>query len=245
MSGSTGKSFDISKRLVWEAYRKVRSNAGAAGVDGESVADFESDLKNNLYKIWNRMSSGTYFPPPVRAVEIPKADGGTRVLGVPTVADRIAQTVVALQLEPRTEAIFHRDSYGYRPGRSAHDALTRCRERCRKYDWVIDLDIQKFFDTVPWDLVVKAVEAHRRPVGAAVCQAVACRAAATARRDAERTGPRNSTRLRGVTGAGQPVHALRVRCVADPGPSPGGVRALRRRRRGALPQRNRGPPCAG
>jgi RNA-directed DNA polymerase len=129
-------------------------------VDGQSVADFESDLKNNLYKIWNRMSSGTYFPPPVRAVEIPKADGGTRVLGVPTVADRIAQTVVAMQLEPRTEAIFHRDSYGYRPGRSAHDALARCRERCRKYNWVIDLDIQKFFDTVDHDLMVKAVEAN-------------------------------------------------------------------------------------
>jgi RNA-directed DNA polymerase len=158
--GLKKKSFDISKQLVWEAYRKVKANKGSAGVDEQSIVEFESDLRNNLYKIWNRMSSGTYFPPPVRAVEIPKAGGGTRVLGVPTVADRIAQTVVALQLEPRTEAIFHRDSYGYRPRRSAHHALARCRERCWKYDWVIDLDIQKFFDSVDHDLMVKAVAAN-------------------------------------------------------------------------------------
>ena len=156
--GST--SFDISKQLVWEAYRRVTANRGAPGVDEQSIADFEADLKDNLYRIWNRMSSGTYFPPPVRAVEIPKADGGTRVLGVPTVADRVAQTVVAMQLEPRTEAIFHQDSYGYRPGRSTHDALQVCRERCWGKDWVIDLDIQKFFDSVDHDLMVKAVEAN-------------------------------------------------------------------------------------
>ncbi len=154
------KSFDISKRLVWEAYRRVKANMGSAGVDGQSVAEFEDDLRNNLYRIWNRMSAGTYFPPPVRAVEIPKASGGVRVLGVPTVADRIAQTVVALQLEARTEAIFHEDSYGYRPRRSAHHALARCRERCRRFNWVIDLDIQKFFDSVDHDLMVKAVEAN-------------------------------------------------------------------------------------
>ena len=112
------KSFDIPKSLVWEAYKSVKANKGAAGVDGQSIEDFEVDLKNNLYKIWNRMSSGTYFPPPVRAVEIPKPHGGgTRILGIPTVADRIAQTVVALQLMPRTESIFHEDSYGYRSGR--------------------------------------------------------------------------------------------------------------------------------
>src|SRR5215213_9478039 len=105
----SGKPFAISKAEVWEAYRQVKANKGAAGVDGQTIEDFETDLKNNLYKIWNRMSSGTYFPPAVKAVEIPKADGGARVLGVPTVADRVAQTVVALQLEPRTEAIFHRD----------------------------------------------------------------------------------------------------------------------------------------
>jgi RNA-directed DNA polymerase len=154
------KSFDIPKRLVWEAYRKVKANRGAPGVDEQSIAEFEADLRNNLYKIWNRMSSGTYFPPPVRAVEIPKADGGVRVLGVPTVADRIAQTAVALQLEPRTEAIFHRDSYGYRPRRSALDAVARCRQRCWEYNWVIDLDIQKFFDSVDHELMVKAVAAN-------------------------------------------------------------------------------------
>jgi RNA-directed DNA polymerase len=157
----SGKSFDISKWEVWEAYRKVKANKGAAGVDGCSVGDFEKDLKGNLYKIWNRMSSGTYFPPAVRAVEIPKAHGeGTRILGVPTVADRVAQTVVAARLEKNVEPKFHDDSYGYRPGRSALDAAGKCRERCWRHDWVIDLDIQKFFDSVPWDLIVKAVEVN-------------------------------------------------------------------------------------
>jgi group II intron reverse transcriptase/maturase len=158
---SSGKSFDISKREVWEAYQRVKANKGAAGVDGCSIEDFEADLKNNLYKIWNRMSSGSYFPPAVRAVEIPKSHGGgTRILGVPTVADRIAQTVVARRLEAKVEPIFHPDSYGYRPGRSALHAVATCRQRCWKTNWVIDLDIQKFFDSVPWDLVVKAVEAN-------------------------------------------------------------------------------------
>jgi RNA-directed DNA polymerase len=155
------KSFAIPKQLVWEAYQRVAANKGAAGVDGQSVADFEADLQGNLYKIWNRMSSGTYFPPPVLAVEIPKPHGqGTRVLGVPTVADRIAQTVVALTLEARTESIFHDDSYGYRPGRSALDAVGVCRTRCQRKDWVIDLDVAQFFDSVDHDLMVKAVEAN-------------------------------------------------------------------------------------
>ncbi len=157
---SSGKPFDISKQEVWEAWEKVRAKKGAPGVDGCSIEDFEADLKNQLYKVWNRMSSGSYFPPPVRAVEIPKPHGGgTRILGVPTVADRVAQTVVARRLGRKVEAIFHQDSYGYRPGRSPQDAVEACRRRCWKRDWVIDLDIQKFFDTVPWDLVVKAVEA--------------------------------------------------------------------------------------
>ena len=158
---SAGKPFDISKRDVWGAYLKVKGNQGAPGVDGQTLADFEKDLAGNLYKIWNRMSSGSYFPPPVRAVEIPKPHGGgTRTLGVPTVADRVAQTVVARHLEGKLEPIFHPDSYGYRPNRSALDAVAACRRRCWRYDWVIDLDIQAFFDTVPWDLVVKAVEVH-------------------------------------------------------------------------------------
>lgn len=154
------KPFEISKWTVWEAYRKVKANKGAPGVDGQSLAAFEEDLQGNLYKIWNRMSSGSYFPPAVRAVEIPKAAGGVRTLGVPTVADRVAQTVVAMELEARVEPIFHRDSYGYRPNRSALDAVGQCRRRCWSRDWVIDLDIAQFFDTVDHDLMVKAVRAH-------------------------------------------------------------------------------------
>ncbi len=160
MSGPEGKPFDVPKRLVWQAWKRVKANGGAAGADGVTIEAFEAGLRDNLFKIWNRMSSGTYFPPPVRAVEIPKASGGTRVLGVPTVADRVAQTVAALALEPRTEAIFHDDSYGYRPERGALDAVAKCRQRCWEKDWVIDLDVRKFFDSVPWDLMVKAVQAN-------------------------------------------------------------------------------------
>ena len=160
--GPSGKAkpFDISKREVQAAWEKVRANKGAPGADEMSLAVFEENLRDNLYKIWNRMSSGSYFPPPVLAVEIPKGDGGTRVLGVPTVADRVAQTVVAARIESVVEPVFHPGSFGYRPGRSALDAVGACRERCWKYDWVIDLDVRKFFDSVPWDLVVKAVERH-------------------------------------------------------------------------------------
>jgi RNA-directed DNA polymerase len=158
---SPSKPFGISKWEVWEAYKKVKGNQGAPGIDGQTIADFEADLAGNLYKIWNRMSSGSYFPPPVLAVDIPKPHGnGTRTLGVPTVADRIAQTVVARHLEAKVEPIFHPDSYGYRPARSALDAVAVCRRRCWKYDWVIDLDIAAFFDTVPWDRVLAAVEVH-------------------------------------------------------------------------------------
>ncbi len=158
---SSSKPFEISKWSVWEAWEKVRANKGAPGVDSCSIEDFEKDLQNNLFKVWNRMSSGSYFPPPVKAVEIPKSHGdGVRILGVPTVADRVAQTVVAMHLELKVEPVFHEDSYGYRPQRSALDAVARCRERCWKTDWVLDLDIEKFFDSVPHDLIVKAVEAH-------------------------------------------------------------------------------------
>jgi group II intron reverse transcriptase/maturase len=158
---SSGKPFEISKWEVWEAYRQVKANQGAPGVDEVTLREFEADLKNKLYRIWNRMSSGSYFPPPVKAVEIPKPHGGgTRVLGVPTVADRIAQTVVARRLEAKVEPIFHPDSYGYRPARSALDAVAVCRRRCWKSDWIVDLDIQSFFDSVPWELVLKAVAAH-------------------------------------------------------------------------------------
>jgi len=158
---SSSKPFALSKRVVWEAYLRVKANQGAAGVDGESIAEFERDLKGNLYKLWNRLSSGSYMPPPVRAVEIPKRAGsGVRTLGVPTVADRIAQTVVRLYLEPGVEPHFHPDSYGYRPGRSALDAVGVCRERCWRRDWVIDLDIRSFFSSVDHGLMLKAVARH-------------------------------------------------------------------------------------
>ncbi|MBT2232295.1 group II intron reverse transcriptase/maturase [Nonomuraea sp. NEAU-A123] len=159
MSGP--KSFEISKHMVFEAYRRVKANQGAAGVDGQSIEQFEQDLKGNLYKLWNRMSSGCYFPPPVRMVEIPKPAGkGVRVLGVPCVADRIAQTVAAMALEPEVEKIFHPDSYEYRPRKSALDAVGACRERCWRTDWVIDLDIEGFFDNLDRDLVLQAVAHH-------------------------------------------------------------------------------------
>ena len=141
------KPFEISKWLVWDAYKKVKANKGAPGVDGQAIEQFEQDLENNLYRLWNRLSSGTYFPPPVKAVEIPKPGGrGVRVLGIPSVSDRIAQTAAAMVLERRVEPIFHPDSYGYRPGRSALDAVGMCRERCWKYNWAIDLDVQAFLD---------------------------------------------------------------------------------------------------
>jgi len=159
---SEAKPYDLPKNLIWEAYQRVKANRGAAGVDGESLEAFEKDLKGNLYKIWNRMSSGSYFPPPVRRVEIAKASGGTRPLSIPTVSDRIAQTAVAMVLEPEVEPSFHPNSYGYRPGRSALDAVERARERCWRYDWVIDLDIKAFFDSLDWELVERAVAHHTK-----------------------------------------------------------------------------------
>lgn len=157
---NTTKSFDISKQVVWEAYKKVKTNKGAAGVDDESIEDFEKNLKDNLYKIWNRMSSGSYVPPAVRMVEIPKKGKGTRVLGVACVSDRIAQTVVKIYLEPEIEPHFHEDSYGYRPGKSALDAVGKARERCWRYDWVLDLDIQEFYDSIDRALLMRAVRKH-------------------------------------------------------------------------------------
>ena len=154
-----GKSHDIPKRLIWAAWLKVKSNGGAAGADGVTIEQFEVRLADNLYRLWNRMTSGSYFPGPVRAVEIPKK-GGTRVLGIPNVIDRVAQSAAVLALEPNVEKVFHSDSYGYRPGRSPVDAVRVCRKRCFQKDWVVDMDVKAFFDSVPWDLMLKAVARH-------------------------------------------------------------------------------------
>lgn len=159
---ASAKPFVIAKRAVWEAYQQVKANRGTAGVDEETIAMFEQDLSRNLYKLWNRMSSGSYFPPPVKQVEIPKAKGGTRKLGIPTVSDRIAQTVVKRIIEPVLDPIFHPDSYGYRPGRSAKQAIAVTRKRCWQYDWVVEFDIKAAFDQIDHDLLLKAVRTHIR-----------------------------------------------------------------------------------
>ena len=159
---SQAKPFCISKHVVWEAYKRVKANKGAAGVDSESIEAFEKDLKNNLFKIWNRMSSGTYFPPAVRSVAIPKKDGGERRLGIPTVSDRVAQTVVKMYLEPMVEPSFHPDSYAYRPRKSALEAVGVTRKRCWRYDWLIDLDVRGFFDNLDHALVMRAVGRYTR-----------------------------------------------------------------------------------
>lgn len=163
------KPYHISKYAVQAAFEAVKANQGAAGVDGESIKEFEENLKDNLYKIWNRMSSGSYFPPSVRAVEILKDEGGIRKLGIPTVSDRVAQMVVKIYLEPLVEPVFHQDSYGYRPGKSAHDALEVVRMRCWKYDWVIDIDIKGFFDNIDHDLMMRAVKKHTQEPWILLC----------------------------------------------------------------------------
>ena len=190
------KPFDIPKREVWEAFKRVKANQGAAGVDRQSIADFEADLSNNLYKLWNRLSSGSYFPPPVRRVDIPKADGGTRPLGIPTVADRIAQEVARRYLEPYLEAVFHTDSYGYRPGRSAIDAVRQARQRCWRYDWVLDIDVKAYRQHRLGAVAQGGPASYRLSLGAALHRALAkgsgpdggrqCRAAD--RRNAARRG---------------------------------------------------------
>ena len=156
----TCKSYDIPKTLVWEAWLHVKANQGAAGIDAETIERFETKLAANLYKLWNRMSSGSYFPPPVKAVPIPKKSGGVRVLGIPTVSDRIAQTAVKMWLEPRLDPLFHDDSYGYRPGKSALDAVAVTRERCWRYDWVLEFDIKGLFDNIDHELLLRAVRKH-------------------------------------------------------------------------------------
>lgn len=154
------KPFTISKQAVWQAWKRIKANGGCAGVDGVTIEQFETDIGNNLYKLWNRLSSGSYFPAAVKRVEIPKADGSLRPLGIPTVEDRIAQMVVKQLLEPELENVFHPDSYGYRPNKSAIDAVRQARQRCRDRMWVVDLDIKNFFDTIDHTLLLKALDKH-------------------------------------------------------------------------------------
>ena len=224
------KSFDIPKRLIVEAWEKVRANDGAPGVDAASIADFAADEANNLYMLWNRMSSGSYLPRPVRVVEIPKDHGtGVRVLGVPTVVDRIAQTAAAMLLEEKLEPIFHPDSDGYRPGRDGHDALAKARQRCWKQDWVLDLDIRKFFrQRSPWTPDGDGATPHRLALDPAVHRAVAGSPHADARRDPRRAGEGNPPGLSYLALVGQLVHALCVRHLDGPAVPELSLRALRR-----------------
>jgi RNA-directed DNA polymerase len=157
---NASKPFAIPRELVYKAWKIVKANKGSSGMDNETIDDFEKDLENNLYRLWNRMSSGSYFPPPVKAVAIPKKNGGERILGVPTVTDRVAQMVVKLVLEPAVEPIFLPDSYGYRPGKSALDAVGITRKRCWEYDWVLEFDIKGLFDNINHALLLRALEKH-------------------------------------------------------------------------------------
>ncbi|AZU60839.1 group II intron reverse transcriptase/maturase [Neobacillus mesonae] len=156
------KPFKISKHVVLTAFKRVKANRGSEGIDGQDIKEFEKNLKRNLYKVWNRMSSGSYFPPPVKLVEIPKKTGGKRGLGIPTVEDRVAQMVVKMYLEPKVEPIFHEDSYGYRPNKSAIDAIGQARKRCWKYDYVIEFDIKGLFDNIDHELLMRAVQKHTK-----------------------------------------------------------------------------------
>ena len=160
MNSTSAKSFSIPRQAVWEAWKQVRSNGGSYGIDRVSIEDFEENLGKNLYKIWNRLASGSYFPPPVRRVEIPKENGKKRILGIPTVSDRVAQAVVLNAFHPMIEPIFHKDSYGYRTGKSAHDAVSVTKSRCWKYPFIIEFDIIGLFDNIPHDLLEKAIDIH-------------------------------------------------------------------------------------
>lgn len=158
---ASAKPYSIAKRTVWEAYQQVKANRGSAGIDDETIAMFEQNLPKNLYKLWNRMSSGSYFPPPVKQVQIPKGSGGFRRLGIPTVSDRIAQTVVKLTIEPIIDPVFHPDSYGYRPGKSAKQAIAVTKTRCWRYDWVVEFDIKTALDRTSYCPLIHEVVANR------------------------------------------------------------------------------------
>jgi RNA-directed DNA polymerase len=199
----TCKPYDIPKTLIWEAWLHVKANQGAAGIDAETIERFEKKLGDNLYKLWNRMSSGSYVPPPVKAVPIPKKSGGVRILGIPTVADRIAQTTVKMWLEPRLDPIFRDDSYGYRPGKSALEAIAVTRRRCWDYDWVVEFDIRGLFDNLAHDLLMAALDPALRGTLAGSADANHGRADPGTRQ-------RHATRGCRVAAPGQSVSALCV-----------------------------------
>jgi hypothetical protein len=239
------KPFCISRWEVWEAYLKVKSNQGAAGLDGQSIEEFERDVKKNLYRIWNRMSSGSYFPPPVRTVKIPKANGGERTLGIPTVSDRIAQMVVKNRLEAVVDPLFLPASYGYRPNKSALDAVGRARQMCWAYDWVCELDIKGFFDNLDHDLMMKAVRKHAQEQWTVLY--IERWLKAPAQDDEGNLLKRErGTPQGGVISppAGQSVSALRVRSVDGPELVPSAVRAVRGRYHCPLQDRTGSEPGA-
>ena len=224
------KPFCISRWEVWEAYLKVKSNQGAAGLDGQTIEEFERDLKKNLYRIWNRMSSGSYFPPPVRTVKIPKANGGERTLGIPTVSDRIAQMVVKNRLEAVVDPLFLPASYGYRPNKSALDAVGQARQMCWAYDWVCDLDIKGFFDNLDHDLMMKAVRKHAQERWMELYIERWLKAPAQDEEGRLLKRERgHSARRSDQPPAGQSVSALRVRRVDGPELVSSAVRAVRGR----------------
>ena len=206
------KPYDIPKALVWEAYLSVKANGGSAGIDQESLRQFEENLSNNLYKLWNRLCSGSYFPPPVKGVPIPKKSSGVRMLGVPTVADRVAQTVVKQLLEPVIDPVFHANSYGYRPGRSAYDAIALVRRRSWEYDWVVEFDIKGLFDNIDHELLMRAAQETLSDVmGLAVRRALAKSANANAGRRVGGKDKGHPTRRCRQSVAGQSVSALCLR----------------------------------
>jgi group II intron reverse transcriptase/maturase len=212
MSNRTStKPYVIAKRAVWEAYQQVKANRGAAGIDEETIAMFEQSLSKNLYKLWNRMSSGSYFPPPVKQVEIPKAKGGTRKLGIPTVSDRIAQTVVKQIIEPKLDPMFHTDSYGYRPGRSAKQAIAVTRKRCWQFDWVVEFDIKGAFDQIDHGLLMKAVRSHIKEDWILLYIERWLLAPFETTRHSSATGAWHATRRSGQSDFDEPVHALCAR----------------------------------
>jgi len=224
------KPFEIPKRLVWEAYQRVKANRGAAGVDAVSIEAFDRDRNRSLYRIWNRLSSGSYFPPAVKAVPIPKKSGGTRTLGVPTVGDRIAQTAVVLVLEPLLEPVFHDDSYGYRPGKSAHDAIAITRQRCWQRDWVLEYDIRGLFDNIDHHLLLKALCHHcdERWVLLHVERWLTAPMQGGAGRASEPAHGGHAARRSAVADPRQPVSALRPGSLVGPNASGHSVLPLRR-----------------